>query len=196
MGALWFNERFTRRSLVTLILLALALVFYLAPSGSAIFGIGIFIAMLGGVFEALSYAVRKADTTLTKESITAAQSIGGLGIGLVFLATQHQTIMHGPLSIISVVIMGILALIYVGIGYLITYGMRHYSLSVGSVILSADLLFALIINAIIIAQVPTVYEIAGSILLFACVGYATYAGREPDASSSRTAVPAEEVSVE
>lgn len=173
LGATIFHEKFGRKNIVALVILAGALVMYMMPLTAQSISIGLLIAFVGGACEALSYAVRKGKETLTKESITAAQSLGGLVIGVVFLVWQTKDITHGVLTLQAVITMIILAAIYVCIGYLITYGMRHYSLGMGSVVLSSDMLFALIINAIVLSQTPTGFEVVGSLLIFASIIYTT-----------------------
>lgn len=173
LGSLFFREGFGRKNIVALGLLAVALLMYMQPISPQTVSIGLLIAFAGGAFEALSYAVRKGKETLTKESVTAAQSLGGLAIGAVFIVANAQDIMRTHLTPLAAMLMFILGAIYVGIGYLITYGMRHYSLGMGSVVLSSDLLFALIINTIFLRQAPTVFEVVGSMLIFACIVYTT-----------------------
>ena len=173
LGALLFREGFGRKNIIALILLAVAFLAYLQPFSSASLSVGLLVAFAGGAFEALSYVVRKARNDMTKESITAAQSLGGLAIGLVFLGLNAQSILHTTLTIPASLLMIVLGAIYVGIGYLITYGMRHYSLGMGSVVLSSDLLFAVGINTVFLRQAPTAFEAIGSMLLFACIVYTT-----------------------
>lgn len=173
LGSLMFREGFGRKNIIAMIILAAALVMYMQPISPQTVSIGLLIAFAGGAFEALSYAVRKGKETLTKESVTAAQSVGGLAIGVVFMAMNAQEVMRTQLTPTAAILMIMLGAIYVGIGYLITYGMRHYSLGMGSVVLSSDLLFALIVNSIFLRQVPTVYEVVGSMLIFACIIHTT-----------------------
>lgn len=173
LGVTMFRERFGIRNIITMILLLGAFTIYTNPTSSEFLSIGLGTAFIGGVLEAVTYAVRKRKTTMTKESITLAQSLGGLVVGVVILAINTQPIFSESFSLVSLLPMLVLGLIYVGIGYLITYGMRHYSLSMGSVILSADLLFALVINAAILHQIPTALELVGSVILFACIVYAS-----------------------
>lgn len=173
LGAVLFREGFGRKNIVALIVLAAALIMYMQPISPETLSIGLLIAFVGGACEALSYAVRKGKETLTKESVTAAQSLGGLVIGAVFLLMSAEDITRASLTVSAMVVMLILGAIYVGIGYLITYGMRHYSLGMGSVVLSSDMLFALLINALILRQAPTGFEIVGSMLIFACIVYTT-----------------------
>jgi len=173
LGALIFREGFGRKNIVALIVLAGALILYMQPISSASLSVGLLVAFVGGACEAISYAVRKGKDTMTKESITAAQSLGGLVIGGVFLLIQSQQIMRSALTPLSLILIVMLGAIYVCIGYLITYGMRHYSLGMGSVVLSSDMLFALVINAIFLGQAPTGFEVVGSMLIFACIVYTT-----------------------
>lgn len=173
LGVVLFREGFGRKNIITLIVLTAALVMYMQPISSATFTVGLLVAFAGGACEALSYAVRKGKATLTKESVTAAQSIGGIVIGAIFLAMNMQAITRASLTPLAIILVAILGAVYVGIGYLITYGMRHYSLGMGAVVLSSDMLFALIINTIVLRQAPTGFEIVGSVLIFACIVYTT-----------------------
>lgn len=173
IGSLIFREKFGRKNIVALVILGAALVLYMQPISAGSLSFGLLIAFVGGACEALSYAVRKGKDTLTKESVTAAQMLGGLVIGAFFLSVQPNPIVKTELSVVPIILMIVLGAIYVGIGYLITYGMRHYSLGMGSVVLSSDMLFALVINAIFLGQSPTGFEIVGSMLIFACIIYTT-----------------------
>ncbi len=173
IGSLMFREKFGRKNIVALVILGAALVLYMQPISAGSLSFGLLIAFVGGACEALSYAVRKGKDTLTKESVTAAQMLGGLVIGAFFLSVQPNPIVKTELSVVPIILMIVLGAIYVGIGYLITYGMRHYSLGMGSVVLSSDMLFALVINTIFLGQSPTGFEIVGSMLIFACIIYTT-----------------------
>ena len=173
IGSLFFREIFNRKSAITLALLAAAFVIYNGLSPSDLLVFGLYIGLIAGVFEAITYAVRKKDTSLTKESITLAQTAGALVIGIVLLSTVGGEVFVSRITVGGIVATLVLGAIYVGIGYLITYGMRHFSLSVGSVVLSSDLLFALVINAIVIHQIPTVQQVLGSCVLFVCIIYST-----------------------
>ena len=173
MGAAFFKEGFGRRNITTLALVGVAFFLYMQPIGQGSVTIGLLIAFVGGAFEAASYAVRKGKNTITKESITAAQMIGGLVIGIMFLLLSGNGVSRELITPLAFAIMLLLGAIYVGIGHLITYGMRHYSLGVGSVVLSSDLLFALVINAVMLRQIPTTFEIIGCMVLFGAIIYAT-----------------------
>ena len=52
------------------------------------------------------------------------------------------------------------------IGYLLVYGFGNFDVNLGTIILATELFFALVINALILKEIPTAYEIVGGLLIF------------------------------
>ena len=122
------------------------------------------LSTFAGIFQALSLCYRRWLGSVSRLSVMLVQSIGGLGIATLLLLSTSQEMF----PLVGVAPYGY-ALCYsalvVLVSYLLLIGSNNLESTRGNIILSAELFWAMVFAYIFLAEVPTKFEMIGSLIL-------------------------------
>ena len=164
-GKVLFNEKFTFRHILALILVLIGLTFFIYPFSIQSISLGLIFGIMAGLLEGTAHTLRKLMASLKREVIVFYQSASGVVIAYLFVVSSGGQIVK-DLTFNSVLIAALFGFLLVAIGYLLVYGFDHFDVNLGTIILATELFFALVINAIFLNEIPTMYEVIGGILIF------------------------------
>jgi len=166
-GALFLKESFTRVQLIGTLLALAGLGLYAGNAGLAGVGIGMLAAAGAGICDGVANCVRKTLKGVDRNTVVMYQSIvSALGALCLVLATSEHYVNHASWpAAIGMLCLGLLS---IALGSLLLYGFAHFEVHVGAVVLSSQVFFAVLLGALFLHEVPTLYELAGCILV--CMG--------------------------
>lgn len=163
-GKLVFKEKFSWQKIVALILALIGVYLFIYPFSIQKFSLGLVAGLLAGILEGTAHAMRKLMKNTKREVVVFFQSFSAVAVTLILiLVNQEQVVKVVQLtSILAAVIHGALL---VAIGYLLVYGFTHYDVNRGSIVLTSELAFAVVINLLFLREVPTLFEILGGVII-------------------------------
>lgn len=164
LGRILFKEKFNSMHVISLILVFLGLCFFIYPFDFASLNSGLFFGLVSGLLEGSSHTLRRLMQNVSKEVIVFFQSVSGSIISLVLLLVSHESFIR-EFHISSIFIAALFGLFLVSIGYLLAYGFANLDVNLGTIILSTELFFAIILNAIFLREFPTIPEFTGGFLI-------------------------------
>lgn len=164
-GKFLFKEKFSFRHILSLILVLVGLLFFIYPFSIESVSFGLLLGILSGLLEGSTHAMRKLMSGIKRETIVFWQSFSGIMIAGLFFFMSNESILKDfhYSGIFTAVIFGILLVV---IGYLLAYGFSNFDVNLGTIVLATELFFALIINSIVLKEIPTAYEIIGGLFIF------------------------------
>jgi len=164
-GRFVFQEKFTSKHIASLILALAGLTFFVHPFSPESFSLGIIAGILSGIFEGASHTLRKLMKGVKREVVVFYQSLSGVVFAFGLLLFSNE-VLFKEFHIVPLLVAMLFGLLLVVIGYLLVYGFSNFDVNLGTIILATELLFALVINALILKEYPTSYEIIGGLLVF------------------------------
>jgi len=166
IGFIFFKEKLTTAKIVSVILVVIAIFLINSPTTKAIFSIGLFVGILGGVFDAIGNGFKKYfGGKIERPTLISFQIFSTLIISLFFSIIWHEIIKLPHLF--SFGFLGILlyAVTYLTVAYLSMYGFQHFDLNLGTIVISSELFWAVLFAFILFHQIPSIYQIIGGILI-------------------------------
>lgn len=160
-----FKEKFTPKHLVSLGLVVVGLCFFVFPFTSEVLSLGLIIGIIGGLFSGWAHALRKLMRNLQREIIVFYQSFSGVVLGLIFVILSQENPIKN-LSIQAVLVAIIFGALFVVIGYLLAFGFANTNVNTGTIVLTTELFFAMVVAAIFLSEFPTAFELIGGLLIF------------------------------
>lgn len=148
------------------------------PIGAAL-SIGVGIAMISGLFEAIkSEAMERLDVKREDKPVVALYEFASLGlITAIMVLILGQSFIVAPITISVWLVLGASAVVAVGSLYLELTGFAEFDSDLGNAVLASEMGFAGVINYLILGTNMTKLQIAGAALLVASlafVGVASY----------------------
>ena len=170
MGAWLFGERLRRQDLWGLLLVAIGLVAFSFPfSLSETLGLGFVYGLLTGVAQSLANTFRKmVGEQVDRYALVATQAAGGTAVGVTAALLFDGTL----LSDISLSLWPMLLLYSAtnfAFAYLLLVGFQNFDLNLGSIVLSSELFFAILLGIIFYAEIPTPWQLTGSLLIMIAI---------------------------
>lgn len=166
-GRMHFAEKVTARKCVAVLLCLLGIasfadIFHLQLS------LGAVLAVMAGLFEGLANASRKILGISNLWMLLLFQFSIGVALTLV-VAKFSGEVMVGDVSWPIV-----LAAIWFGLSILLgsvllNYGFAHSELNLGTIIFSSELVFAMILNRIVLGEIPTTSEYMGAVAILSAI---------------------------
>lgn len=170
-GSMFFGEKLTRRRASVLALCLTGLISFAAPSlDEASLNSGMALGFLAGLLDGVANFLRKYLTaTVNRLALVTLQLFGGLLISIVILLVASDPISI-RLSAFSWMIALIFGALVLAIAYLPLIGFRYFDLSLGTVVLSSELLFAPLFAILFFSEHPTPSEwLGGGLILLAVI---------------------------
>lgn len=165
-GSLWFKEKITPTKVVSMVLVVIGLIVFLSPLSIESINGGVLLGILAGVLEGTTHAIRKYLQGLKRETLLVYQYGISAILAFIFAVSRGEQLKQA-IDLKLVLIAALFGVALTGMGYLLLYGFKHFDVNVGSVVLASELLFALVINAIFLKEIPTTTELIGGLIIFA-----------------------------
>lgn len=166
LGKFVLKQELTLKHYISFALAILGLSFFVYPFDITSLSIGLVAGIFSGIFEGACHALRGLMKNVKREIIVFYQSLSGVILASLILFVSGDKIFTN-FSSTGIIVALIFGALLVAIGYLLAYGFGNFDASLGTIILATELLFALIINTLILKEAPTSFEIIGGLLIFA-----------------------------
>jgi drug/metabolite transporter, DME family len=165
LGRVLFKEKFTPIKIISLVFVIIGLSFFVYPFDIKTISLGLVLGILAGVCEGGSHTLRKLMGNMKREVIVFYQSVSAVIVSIFFFSISNEVFIKNfsTNGLIVAIVFGVLLVV---IGYLLAYGFGNFDVNLGTVILAAELFFALIVNAIFLKEYPTLYETIGGVIIF------------------------------
>lgn len=164
-GKFLFKEKFGFKHILSLILVFIGLLFFIYPFSIESITVGLILGIASGIFEGSAHTLRKLMKGLKREVVVFWQSFSGIIVATLFFFISSEPLIRN-FSISGILVAALFGFLLVVIGYLLVYGFNNFDVNLGTIILATELFFALIINALVLKEVPTKYEVFGGVLIF------------------------------
>lgn len=171
LSTLFFAEKITPVKITSLILALIGLAFFVIPFSAATIGIGLIAGLASGAFDAVSNAFRKdLSGRIDKFILVFITALGGVIVsGFMIAQTQQSLFFFSGLSLNTWIVGLIFGFLLVAINYLLLIGFQHFDLGLGTIVLSAELLFATLFGLLIFKEQPATKEIIGGLFILAAI---------------------------
>ncbi len=165
LGRLVFKERVEIKSWVGT-LLAVGGLYALMQENTNM--AGVIFGLIAGAFESMTQAIRKYLRGVSPGAILLTSV---LGILIFSLMTNYVSGNQFRVPVITEtwVAGGCFALLLVMVNLLITYGFRRVSMNVGSIIMSSELLFGMLMSVMLLSTNPTTSEVMAATAIMASI---------------------------
>lgn len=176
-GALFYKEQLNKPKLVAIALALIGIFLFSFPFGSGSW-VGMVFAILAGFGDALSSTICKRLGSADSVPLIFWRYLVGVGVAFLVILLLHEPITLIP-SMKSVIALGLLGSSLFAIDSLWLYGFSHFDLNIGSIVTSIELAIVPIINAVVLSEYPTQFEVYGGIcIMMAIVLINTFAVRK------------------
>ena len=172
VGVISYKEKLTVEKWLSLILVlaGLAMFVYPFPSQSLVIGLGA--GVLSGILDGISNGFRKdLSGKISKWFLVLLTTIGGVAVSGLMMVYFQQNLSY--LTSLSLPVWGVAAFFgfcLVAVNYLLLVGFQNFDVSLGSIVLSLELLFATVFGFLILHEVPSSRQLlGGALILFANV---------------------------
>lgn len=167
LGALVFKEGMSRQKSIGL-LFALGGVFVYSFPIESTFSWGVVFGVMAGVSDTLQFTSQKFMLKISRNVLILwTMGFGSILMLLVGMLSGEQLLQ--PIDLKLVVAIPLFGIVILALNQLLLFGFNNFWLSSGTIIVSAELIFALIVSAIVLGEVPKVTEVAGGLLLFTSI---------------------------
>lgn len=163
IGTLIYHEKTDLLKKISIFLVMLGLILFTTPLSVASLNIGIVLALASGILDALNNGLRKElSNKISKIVMLMLISVGSIVISSFLMLIEGQNfqfIQTMPLQ--SWVITVIFGCLLLAVGYLLFLGFQNFDLGLGTIVLSSELMFALIFGFLVFNEIPTTRELIG-----------------------------------
>lgn len=173
LGIIFFKEKITRIGLISLLFAISGLLVLAYPFSLATLSYGFVIAALSGFFDSVGHVFRKdlVRANFNKFLLVLLTAIGGVLVSSIMILYSDSALNFLPqLSLKGWVVGGVFGFFLVAVNYLLLVGFQNFDLSLGSIVLVAELFFATVFGMVFLGEYPSRTELMGGFLvLVACV---------------------------
>lgn len=166
-GLLFYQEKLNAGKWLSLLLVLTGLALFVYPFTSSSLNLGFIAGVVSGILDGSANAFRKdLAGKVNKYILVLLTAIGGVFVSGLMMFYFHQELNYlGSMSVTTWFIGAFFGSLLVILNYLLLIGFQNFDLSLGSVILSLELLFALIFGIIFFKEFPTTKELLGGLLI-------------------------------
>jgi len=167
VGQLIYKEKLNIEKWLSLIFVIIGLGLFVYPFTKDTINIGFIAGIISGVLDGLANGFRKdLAGKASKFILVLLTTIGGVFVSGLMMGYFHQSIFSmSTMSMNGWILGAFFGSLLVGVNYLLLVGFQNFDLSLGSVVLSLELLFALIFGIIVFKEFPTGTELLGGIFI-------------------------------
>lgn len=164
-GAVFFKEKLTSDKWFSLILVIGGLCLFAYPLSKV--SVGILAGVASGILDGAANGFRKdLSGKVGKYLLVLSTAIGGVLVsGLMIFFFKQDLNFMSSLSTQRWVVGAFFGVLLILVNYLLLVGFQNFDLSLGSIVLSLELLFALLFGIVFLREVPTTLELFGGLLI-------------------------------
>jgi len=142
--------------------------------------------LVAGGIDAVSFAFRKKlSDKASALSLMPLPLLAGLVINAVLILLSNQPVhIDAMFNLTTLGVLVIFGSNLVLINVLTLYGLRHFDINLGTIVLSSELLFALAFGFFLLGESPTTLEIVGGACVALAIIIANWPKRSPSLISS------------
>lgn len=166
LGRIFFKETFSAQHIIALVLVLIGLGFFVYPFSIESLTVGLVLGLLAGILEGSSHTLRKLMKDVKREVVVFYQSLSGVILAAVLLFFSGEVFIK-EFHVSAIFVALLFGALLVAIGYFLVYGFSNFNVNWGTIILATELFFAIVVNALILKEYPTFYELIGGLLIFA-----------------------------
>ncbi|HNS95249.1 MAG TPA: DMT family transporter [Candidatus Woesebacteria bacterium] len=186
IGVKFFHDPITARKNTAMACSLVGLWFFAYPFevDGAFWG-GVLMLVAGGI-DAISFAFRKKlSDKASALSLMPLPLLAGLVINAVLILLSNQPVhIDAMFNLPTIGVLVIFGSNLVLINVLTLYGLRHFDINLGTIVLSSELLFALAFGFFLLGESPTTLEIVGGACVALAIIIANWPKRSPSLISS------------
>jgi drug/metabolite transporter (DMT)-like permease len=172
IGYFFFKEKLTKQHSICLALVITGLIFFSYPFSFSSLNAGFWLSVSAGVIDAVSNTLRRfLGGKIDRFALVPIPMIGGLVIATILAMQSGQPIIPASISPLSWIVGLLFGAALLGINYLMLVGFQNISLHLGTLVLSSELFFGLLIGMLLYKEVPTKLELLGGIFIILGVIY-------------------------
>ncbi len=168
MGRLVLKEPFTKNRLFAFMCFMIGLVLIAKPDTALILTAGILFALLSGLFDGLGHFSRRVLGSDDVWTLLFWQSVCATLMGLA-LALGFDSVFFKTHDLAAYIATGMFCIFMILAGLFMSYGFNNFDLNFGTIILSSELGFALLLSAAFLNEWPTPAELLGGIFIFMAI---------------------------
>lgn len=164
IGVVVFRERPTLSKWLAVAVAACGLCLY--TQDIPVLGVGLLAGLAAGLLEGVSNALRKTVRSADRWTVLLYQYGTCAGMGSLLVVFSGEPAMHG-FNWLSLLALLTFACLQVLLGSLLLYGFKHFDVSIGTVTLSIELFFAMLLGFLFLHETPTLREFVAVLCVFA-----------------------------
>jgi len=166
-GIFFYKEKLNLEKWSSLILVIIGLGLFAYPFTKSSINLGFIAGVLSGVLDGFANSFRKdLAKKINKLVLVLVTTIGGLLVSGAMIIYFHQSMNYiATTSATGWIIASIFGFLLVLLNYLLIVGFQNFDLSMGSIVLSLELLFALIFGMFFFKEFPSGKELLGGLFI-------------------------------
>lgn len=166
-GLLFYKEKLNLEKWSSLILVLIGLGLFAYPFTNSSINLGFIAGVISGVLDGSANGFRKdLAGKISKLVLVLLTTIGGVLVSGLMIAYFHQSAHYlATMSTTSWVIGAFFGFLLVILNYLLLVGFQNFDLSLGSIVLSLELLFALLFGILVFKEYPSGRELLGGLFI-------------------------------
>lgn len=167
LGVTIFKEKISNVGIASLIMSFMGLLFLGYPFSKSTLSSGFLIAFTAGVVDSLGHVLRKDIAgKVDKFFLVLLTAVGGVLVsGCMILLSRDAINFFPQLSATGWLVGGIFGFLLVAVNFLLLQGFQNFDLSLGSIVLVAELFFATVFGMIFLKEFPTQTELVGGVII-------------------------------
>lgn len=164
IGPWLFKEKLNAQKIVAVLIALVGLAIFSHPITTAL-SWGVVFGLLTGVGDTLHFTSQKFLTHIPRHTLLFYNFVVGVIILTAVAWISGEQMLQGidASLLLAIPIFGIIVL---ALGETLLYGFNNFPLNMGTIVVSGELFFAMIINAIVLKEIPTATEVVGAVLIF------------------------------
>lgn len=164
-GTFFFKEKVNLQKILGMIFVVLGLLSLIFPFDIKLLSGGVIWGLLAGIMEGTTNVLRKYLSKLDRNVILTYQygtAVILASLMAVFSGQVMLKIFSWQAAVTLVIFGSCLALV----GNLLNYGFANFDMNIGTIILSTELFFTLVVNYLFLGEIPLMNELIGGIFIF------------------------------
>jgi drug/metabolite transporter (DMT)-like permease len=166
-----FKEKMTLLKVISLFCVGIGLFCFVYPFSINELSLGLLLAIVAGMFDSISNIFRKdLSGKIDKFILVLITTLGGMLISGIMMVYFKQTFAFiGKMPLNGWMVALLFGFLLAAVNYITLVGFQNFDLSIGTVVLSSELVFATIFAFLVFGERPLPKEIVGGIFVFLAV---------------------------
>ncbi len=169
IGLKYFNEKLSPKKIISFILAMIGLMFFIGSLSDFSISKGFVFGLMAGIFDTVANSFRKyLSGIFDRYFVASIPLIGGFVIAIILIFFSGQSLTPN-VSLTSWGVGLLFGILLFTVNYLLSYGFQHFDLNLGTIIVSAELLFASLFGYLTFGETPLVNELIGGLLIICAI---------------------------